>query len=111
MKRTTVFISLFSSIVIIIGGVLIFRFFTGSQAMLDKTGDATYVHLIEDRQYQPGEIKNIRTVYSWKDTRENAYNAYVEFADEPGREYEYIYNDNQGIRQTGSLDGEGNHVE
>ncbi|MBM0065516.1 DUF3139 domain-containing protein [Alkalicoccobacillus gibsonii] len=98
-------------VVLIIGGIFTYKFFNGDQTMLDETGDATYIHLIEDQGYDASDIRNIRTVYSWKDSRENAYNAYVEFTDEPGREYEYIYNKKQGLRQTGSLDGEGNHVE
>lgn len=105
-----VFIGL--AILVIATGIFgVNRFFSGNPSKLQETEEKVLQYLIEERNYKPSEISNIRSDYYWKGGPENSYLAYVKFKDD-GYEYEYVYYDKQGVRPIGTTNGiDGKHNE
>ncbi|MCM2677926.1 DUF3139 domain-containing protein [Alkalicoccobacillus plakortidis] len=114
MKKRVGLITIVAVMSLIGGGILLFNFFNGSQEQLEQTETMVYDYLTEERNYTDEEIDSIRTEYNWRNDRDDergAYQAYVTFSDEADYEYEYIYNDLDGVIQIGRNEGEGNHTE
>ena len=85
------------------------NFFNGNKKELEKTSQAVYEYLINERGYINTEIKSIRAEYSWMDEKRNAYMAFVIFEDEPENEYLFLYNEKEGIRARGTNSEYGKH--
>ncbi|WP_185970921.1 DUF3139 domain-containing protein [Alkalicoccobacillus porphyridii] len=114
MKKRMVLLTILSLMTLTGGGILLFNFFNGSQEQLEMTENRVYEYLMEERNYTDEEIDSIRTEYDWRNDRDDergAYQAFVTFSDEEEYEYEYIYNELEGVRQIGRNEGEGNHSE
>lgn len=114
MKKRGVIIMILALITLTGGGILIFNFFNGSQEQLEQTENMVYDYLTEEKSYTDDEIESIRTDYDWQNDKydeRGAYQAFVTFSDEEEYEYEYIYNDLDGVIQIGRNEGEGNHSE
>ncbi|WP_306982867.1 DUF3139 domain-containing protein [Alkalicoccobacillus murimartini] len=114
MKKRGLFVTLITLMCLIGGGILVFNFFNGSQEQLEQTEDSVYEYLTEEQNYQDEEIESIRSEYNWRNDKNDergAYQAFVTFSDEQDYEYQYIYNDIDGVTQIGRDEGVGNHSE
>ncbi|MCG3086880.1 DUF3139 domain-containing protein [Sporosarcina cyprini] len=86
---------------ILVFGFLLTSFFNGSKKELAKTRQAVLEYVTNEKGYQSSDIQEIRTAFSWKDERRNAYMAFVTFVDQPDFEYEFLYNAKEGVRERG----------
>lgn len=108
-KKRSIILVVLVTLLFLVVGFMINIFFNGDKKELAKTKYAVQEYLLNEKGYKQAEIKEIRTEYSWKDEKRNSYMAFVTFVDEPNNEYEYLYNEEEGIRERGTSSEHGKH--